>query len=59
MSLFRKILNFFFPPKKNTSMATVRSALKSSRKRSRDGSGRYVGDKPLTKEDEAWVHGKK
>jgi hypothetical protein len=54
MSLFRKILNFFSPPKKNTSMATVRSALKSSRKRSRDGSGRYVGDDPNIEENKAY-----
>jgi len=49
MSFFRNIIHFFFPPKKDTSMAAVRAALKSGRKRT---------DDPLTKEDEAWVQGK-
>ena len=39
-------------------MAAVRAVLKASRVRARDGSGRYVSDDPLTKEDEAWVQGK-
>ena len=49
MSFFRRILNFFSPPKQDTSMAAVRAALKSGRKRADDS---------LTKEDEAWVQGK-
>jgi hypothetical protein len=55
MSFFSRVLNFFSPPKQDTSMAAVRAALKSSR--ARDGSGRYVADDPLTKEDEAWLQG--
>ena len=58
MSFFRNIIHFFFPPKKDTSMAAVRAVLKASRVRARDGRGRYVSDDPLTKEDEAWVQGK-
>ena len=49
MSFFRNIIHFFFPPKKDTSMASIRAALKSGRKRADDS---------LTKEDEAWVQGK-
>lgn len=58
MRLFRNIIHFFFPPKKDTSMSAIREVLKASRVRARDGSGRYLADDPLTKEDEAWVQGK-
>ena len=46
MSFFRKVIHFFFPPKKDTSMASIRAALKSSRK---------TADDHLTKKDEAWM----
>lgn len=58
MKFFKKIIHFFVPPKKNTSMSAIKDALRSSRRRSRDGEGRYVADDPLTEKNEAWVQGK-
>ena len=58
MSFFSRILNFFSPPKKDTSMETMKAVIKENRIRARDGKGRYIGDDPLTEEDEAWVQGK-
>ena len=45
-------------PKKDTSMETMKAVIKENRIRARDGKGRYIGDDPLTEEDEAWVQGK-
>ena len=58
MNFFKKIVHFFDPPKKSTSMSAIKDALKAGRVRARDHHGRYVSDDPLTKEDEAWLQGK-
>jgi hypothetical protein len=55
MSFFSRILNFFSPPKQRTSMEPVKEALEQPRVRARDSRGRYIGDDPLTEEDEAWI----
>ena len=58
MSLFSRILNFFSPPKKDTSMSAIKAALRNSRGSPIDGEGSHVVDDPLI-EKEAWVRGKK
>ena len=55
MSLFSRIINFFSPPKKDTSMSAIKAALRNSRGSPIDGE---VVDDPLI-EKEAWVRGKK
>ena len=54
MRFFRKILHFFFPPKKTTSMSAIKAALRTS-----GGSPRDREDDPLTEKDKVWVRGKK
>ena len=36
-------------------MEPVKEALEQPRVRARDSRGRYIGDDPLTEEDEAWI----
>ena len=36
-------------------MEPVKEALEQARVRARDSRGRYIGDDPLTEEDEAWI----
>jgi len=58
MRFFRKIIHFFFPPKKDTSMSAIKAALRNSRGSPIDVEGSRVVDDPLI-EKEAWVRGKK
>jgi hypothetical protein len=62
MSFFSRILNFFSPNKRDTSVEALKEVIKEvekeSRIRARDEKGRYIGDDPLTEEDEAWIQGK-
>ena len=58
MRFFRRILNFFSPPKKDTSMSAIKAALRNSRGSRIDGEGSQVVDDPLTEKDKVWVRGK-
>ena len=55
MRFFRKIIHFFFPPKKDASMSAIKAALRNSRGSPIDGE---VVDDPLTEKDKVWVRGK-
>ena len=52
MRFFRKIIHFFFPPKKTTSMSAIKAALRNSSPRDREAD-------PLAEKDKVWVRGKK